>query len=73
MRSNRARSKLMFTLGAAILLGAFLLLVLSPVEGLVLNAGGRAYAVGLLPTSTTTPSNCDKAWEHKSAGKQGGF
>jgi len=39
MKSNKARYKLMFALGAAILVGLFLLLVL--------NAGRRVFAVGL--------------------------
>jgi C1A family cysteine protease len=43
MKSNGARSKLMFGLGVAILVGAFLMLVL--------NAGGRVFAVGPLPPS----------------------
>jgi C1A family cysteine protease len=61
MNSHKARSKLMFALGAAILVSVFVLLVLSPAEGLVLNAGGRVSAVGSfppllaasLPTATT--------------------
>jgi len=60
MKSNKAASnKLTLALGAAILVGASLLLVLSPVlslskgsaEGLALNAGGRVFAVGSLPPS----------------------
>ena len=38
MKSDKARYKLMFALGAAILIGAFLLLAL--------NAGGGVFAVG---------------------------
>ena len=43
MKSNEARSKLIFALGAAILVGAFLLLVL--------NAGDRVSALDQLPSS----------------------
>ena len=46
MKSDRARVKLMLALGSAILVGAFLLLVLSPAEGLLLNASGRVLAIG---------------------------
>jgi len=41
MKSDKARVKLMFVLGAAVLIGAFLLLVL--------DVGGRVFAVGPLP------------------------
>ena len=51
MRSSKAVSKPTLALGAAILVGAFLLLVLSPAEGLALNAGGQVFAVGSLPPS----------------------
>jgi len=43
MESNKTRSKLMLALGAAILVGAFLLLAL--------NAGGGVFAVGPPPPS----------------------
>jgi C1A family cysteine protease len=43
MENNKARTKLMFALGVAILVGVFLLVVLS--------ASGRVFAVGLLPPS----------------------
>jgi len=54
MKSDRSRARLMCALGAAVLIGASLLLVLSPAEGLMLNAGGRAFAVGPLPPSKGT-------------------
>ncbi len=48
MKSDRSRARLMCALGAAVLIGASLLLVLSPAEGLVLM-GGRVFAVGPPP------------------------
>ena len=52
MKNNKAKSnKLMLALGAAILVGASLLLVLCSAEGLALNASGRVFAVGPLPPS----------------------
>jgi C1A family cysteine protease len=49
MKSDKLGAKLMCALGAAVLIGASLLLVLSPAEGLVLNVGGRVSAVGPPP------------------------
>ena len=45
MKRSEVRPRLILVLGAAMLLGASLLLVLSPVEGLMLNAGNTVSAV----------------------------
>jgi len=67
VENNKTRSKPMFALGVAILVGAFLLLILSaghpPAEGLALNAGGRASTLDQLPPSqgptSTAPGPTD--------------
>ena len=48
MKSSKAGTKLIFALGAAVLAGTLLLLVL--------NAGGRVFAVGSLPLSQPAAS-----------------